>query len=346
MLTTVRLINVRSYGQQSFDFGPLTVLVGNNGSGKTNVLESVYLASTTTSWRTKTDAEIIKWHETAARIEVDDIAIALTRSPYRKYFWIDGVKRPAKEVVGHLKTVLFQPDDMQLILGSPAYRRHFLNIVLAQADRLYGQNLITYRQVLMQRNRLLKQIQDGRASESELHFWDMELVRLAEDIWQARQRFIEVATDHLAAYYQSISGDTIAVMPHLQTHPAQTEHLAQEIAQWHPREIAAGQTLRGPHRDDLVLLMDDIPARERASRGEVRSLTIALKLIELTFLQNAATGSTNDVVLLLDDVMSELDENRRQRLLAAVDGVQTVITTTDVSHLPADLAASAQVIPL
>lgn len=346
MLKQVRLANIRSYEQGSFDFGPLTVLVGSNGSGKTNILEAIYLASTTTSWRTKSDAELIKWEADAGRLEVDDVAVALSRHPYRKYFWIDGVKRSAKEVVGHLKTVLFQPDDLSLVLGSPAYRRHFLNVVLAQSDRAYGQELITYRQVLLQRNRLLKQLQDGRAQEAELHFWDAELVRLADTIWAARERFVTLANEQLPTYYRSISDDAVTVAIQHHTHPLQREQLAEEIAAWHGREIAAGQTLRGPHRDDLVLSMDAIPARERASRGEVRSLTIALKLVELAFLQKSPSDAVSDVVLLLDDVMSELDANRRQRLLTAVDGVQTVLSTTDLSHLPPSLAATAQIISL
>jgi len=346
MLRRVRLTNIRSYDQREFEFGPLTVLIGSNGSGKTNILEAVYAASTTTSWRTKTDSELLRWGCDAGRIEADDVAVALSRNPYRKYFWIDGVKRSAKEVVGHLKTVLFQPDDLQLILGSPAYRRHFLNVVLAQSDREYGQDLITYRQVLLQRNRLLKHLQDGRANESELHFWDAELVRLADKIWAAREQFVLLANEHLPAYYRSISGDALTVTIHHQTHPAQRASFADEIGHWHSREIAAGQTLRGPHRDDLILLMDTIPVRERASRGEVRSLTIALKLVELAFLQNSAQNSSSDVVLLLDDVMSELDASRRERLLTAVEGVQTVLTTTDLSHLPTSLEAAAQVISL
>lgn len=346
MLASVRLTNMRSHGQASFDFGPLTVLVGDNGSGKTNVLEAIYVASTTTSWRSKTDAELIAWNEAAGRIEADDVAVALSRQPYRKYFWIDGVKRPAKEVVGHLKTVLFQPDDVQLVLGSPTYRRHFLNVVLAQSTHDYGQNLITYRQVITQRNRLLKHIQDGRAHESELHFWDVELCRLAAAIWGERARFVELANEHLPGYYRSISGDELEIAIHHQTHPAQREQLEPEIAAWHSREIAAGQTLRGPHRDDLTLTMDGIPARERASRGEVRSLTIALKLVELAYLQNGTPDDVHEVVLLLDDVMSELDATRRERLLKAVDGVQTVLTTTDITHLPHELAETAQIISL
>lgn len=346
MLRRVRLTNIRSYKQKEFEFGPLTVLVGSNGSGKTNILEAIYAASTTTSWRTKTDSELIRWECDAGRIEADDVAVALSRHPYRKFFWIDGVKRSAKEVVGHLKTVLFQPDDLQLILGSPAYRRHFLNVVLAQSDREYGQNLITYRQVLLQRNRLLKHIQDGRSQEEELHYWDIELARLADKIWEARERFVMLANDHLPTHYRSISGDELTVSIQHQTHPAQRISFADEIAHWHGREIAAGQTLRGPHRDDLILLMDAILVRERASRGEVRSLTIALKLVELAFLQNSAQDRASDVVLLLDDVMSELDASRRERLLAAVEGVQTVLTTTDLSHLPPSLEASAQIISL
>ena len=346
MLTNIRLTNIRSHQEARFDFGPLTVLVGPNGSGKTNVLEAIYLVSTTTSWRTKTDVEVVGWGVDAGRIELANVAVAISRNPYRKYFWIDGVKRPAKDVVGQVKTVLFQPDDLQLVLGSPAYRRHFLNVVLAQHDRAYGEALIEYRQVLMQRNKLLKRVQEGRAQREELHFWDMELLRLADIIWAARGQFVELANTQLKRLYKSISGDELEVGITHQTHPAEISHLAAEITLWHGREIMAGQTLRGPHRDDLVLTMNGVLVKERASRGEVRSLTIALKLVELAFLQNSPQNTTNDVVLLLDDVMSELDAKRRERLLAAVEGVQTIITTTDLNHLPEEWQTTAKIISL
>ncbi|MDO8472126.1 MAG: DNA replication and repair protein RecF, partial [bacterium] len=319
MLTSLKLTNFRNHVGSAYNFTDLNLIVGPNGSGKTNILEAIALISTTRSWRAKRDSETIRWQQPYARVELDDNTLFIQREPYLKQFQKAGVKRLAKEMIGSVKTVLFEPEDLQLITGSPALRRHWLNVVLAQSDREYGESLLTYRHVILQRNKLLKRIKDGLSQPVELNFWDSEVARLSRDIWQKRAAFLALAKLSLPRHYADISQDDTAVSLRLETHPTDRDRIEDELVAVREREILWGQTVRGPHRDDVIFTMGEIPVKMRASRGEVRSLTLALKLIELDYLssQKGVEPTTNDVVLLLDDVMSELDRDRRAKLVAA-----------------------------
>ncbi len=346
MLKKIELQNFRSHKNISFELSNLTLIVGPNGVGKTNILEAISLASTTRSWRTKSDIEVISYNKNFAKIQADDVVVVVHNNPYKKEYAVSGVRRIAKEVVGTIKTVLFEPEDLLLVLGSPAVRRHFLNVVLSQSDRNYSDSLVKYRQVVMQRNKLLKRIRDKQSKEDELNFWDKELAILANQIWLTRSAFISLAQRELPKHYVCLSQDNTKITIKHETHPAETERLEEEQAALREREIMFGQTIRGPHRDDFIISFNNVPARSCASRGEVRSLVFGLKMVELDFLSKAAREDDNDVVLLLDDVMSELDHNRRERLVEVTSSVQTVLTTTDLDHVPKVWRQKAKIIEL
>ncbi len=346
MFTNLTLTNFRNHQESAFSFGQLNLIIGNNGSGKTNILEAVSLVSTTRSWRTKSDVEVIGWQKPYAKVVADETTLVIQRQPYLKQWQRGGVRRSSKEMVGVLKTVLFEPEDLQLVYGSPAARRHWLNVVLAQSDRQYGEALLNYQQVILQRNKLLKRIREGKSKDTELNFWDSETARLSEVIWRKRAAFISLAKEALPRYYRDISQDDTSIGIKLETHPAERDRIEEELAAVRDREILLGQTLRGPHRDDVLFTMGEIPMKMRASRGEMRSLTLSLKLIELDYLSNKVGDASSDVVLLLDDVMSELDHVRREQLVEVTKNVQTIITTTDLEHLPKYWQEAAQVISL
>lgn len=346
MIKHLELINFRSHQKSSFDFGNLNLIVGPNGVGKTNILEAIALISTTRSWRTASDVEVISFNQDYTRVTADDITLTIQRQPYRKEVTISGVKRQLKEIVGHLKTVLFEPEDLQLILGSPALRRHWLNVVLAQSDPTYSDSLIQYRHIILQRNRLLKRIAQGQSRQTELNFWDSELARLSANIWGKRLAFITLTRERLTEHYANVSGDKIQIDTKLETHPADTERIEEELMAVRDRELIIGQTVRGPHRDDVLMKMDGVDVKKMASRGEARSLVFALKMMELDYLSGPSQNSAKDVTLLLDDVMSELDRDRRGRLVEAAQSVQTIITTTDLDHVPEELRKEATVINL
>jgi len=344
MLKSVELQNFRSHLKATFDLANLTLIVGPNGVGKTNILEAISLASTTRSWRTKSDVEVINFSQNFAKVVADEVVVVVHKNPYRKEYAVSGVRRKAKEVIGTIKTVLFEPEDLLLILGSPAVRRHFLNVVLSQSDRNYGENLLQYGQVITQRNKLLKGIREHQNTDSELNFWDKELSKLSAQIWATRSAFLNLLQNELPQHYHSLSQDNSVITIKHETHPADTEHMEEELVAVREREVMLGQTVRGPHRDDFVISFNGVPARSCASRGEVRSLIFALKMVELDYL--SGQKDAEDVVLLLDDVMSELDHDRRNRLVEVASSVQTVITTTDLAHVPQDWRNQAKIIEL
>lgn len=353
-LSKLSLFNVRNHHEQTFELGPLTILVGPNGSGKTNVLEAISVVSTTRSWRVKRESELVLWGEEFARIVAGPVEVVISPQPYRKTFWVDGVRTKLKDVVGTVKTVLFQPDDIAIVAGAPADRRHFLNVLLSQHSHEYSSALLEYAHVVVQRNRLLKRVRDEAAHPDELAFWDDELVKLGAVLWAERAGFLAILGERLPAAYREISGDKREVRVRHETKPHDPERLAEELAAVRDREVILGQTLRGPHRDDLHFLFDDHPAMEAASRGEIRSLTFAIKMIELEYLASRSAAAAPapvssqeaayDVILLLDDVMSELDEKRRARLVEAARRTQTIVTTTDLDDIPATLLEGATII--
>ena len=249
-------------------------------------------------------------------------------------------RRTAADLVGLLGAVLFSAEDLQLVQGPPSGRRRYLDILVSQADPMYLKSLQRYQRVVQQRNRLLRMLREGRAQAPELEFWDDELVREGSLItWQRRQaptalarlcdaehRQLSGSAEELTLRYQPSvpAGDDLA--------DTQRE-FAQRLARLRPRELTAGATLLGPHRDDFMLLLKGVDLGVFASRGEARTLALALRLAEAAYLA-AARG--DEPVVLLDDVLSELDASRRRLVLQKVSRYQQVlVTTTDLEPVAA-----------
>ncbi|MSQ06921.1 MAG: DNA replication and repair protein RecF [Dehalococcoidia bacterium] len=249
-------------------------------------------------------------------------------------------RRTAAGLVGLLGAVLFSAEDIQLVQGPPSGRRRYLDILSSQADPMYLKSLQRYQRMVQQRNRLLRALREGRAQAPELEFWDQELVREGSLItWQRRQATI--ALSRLCdAEYRQLSGSAEELTLRYQPSMPPGEDLAdtqrgfrQRLARLRPRELAAGATLLGPHRDDFLLLSKGVDLGVFASRGEARTLALALRLAEAAYL-SAARG--DEPVVLLDDVLSELDASRRRLVLQKVAGYQqALITTTDLAPVAA-----------
>jgi DNA replication and repair protein RecF len=286
----------------------------------------------------------------------------------RKEVRVSRSRRTAADLVGLLGAVLFSAEDLQLVLGPPSGRRRYLDILVSQADPLYLKSLQRYQRVVQQRNRLLRMLREGRAQAPELEFWDDELVREGSLItWQRRQA--TTALSRLCdAEHRQLSGTTEELTLKYQPSVPAGEDVAdtqrgfrQRLARLRPRELAAAATLLGPHRDDFLLLRPSveavpwaggIPANPRgeglrpevdlgtfASRGEARTLALALRLAEAAYLA-AARG--DEPVVLLDDVLSELDASRRRLVLQKVSRYQQVlITTTDLAPVAEFFGARA-----
>lgn len=368
------LTNFRNYRHQRLELRPgSTVFIGGNAQGKSNLLEAVFVLSTTRSPRATLDAELIHWDvrdapqpvarltatvERAGRlVQVEMIVVG--RQGQRggtvasKRVRINGMPRRQSDALGQLNAVLFTTDDMALITGSPGDRRRYLDLMLSQVDRAYALALQRYTKVVTQRNALLRRIQEGLSDAEELVFWDSELAREGAVILQARAAAVRRLAIEAASAHRSLSGGAEAL--HLAYEPrfiggwdgprleetGQGELQAafrQGLELGRHRDIGAGMSLLGPHRDDLNIRLDGAAAASYASRGQQRTAALALRLAEVRFLHER-TGE--QPVLLLDDVLSELDEGRRRSVLESIEVDQTLITATDADRLGESFLSAA-----
>ncbi|HSI20322.1 MAG TPA: DNA replication/repair protein RecF [Verrucomicrobiae bacterium] len=330
MIEELQLQNFRNHTDLSVKFGHQTVLVGPNGAGKTNILEAVSLLSLTTSWRAGKDSEVVSWDAPFARIVSGDKEMVIQRKPYYKRIRIDGLSKRVGEVVGTMPTVLFQPDDSQLITGSPSYRRNALDRLLAQSVPGYLTSLSRLQRVLKQRNKLLKQIQEREAQIEELAYWDEQLAAETAIIRAARSEavpaFAATVTDKFAELISDVPPVTIQY-DQSPRHAATEETILHHLQENHYKEIGAGVTLYGPQREDITFMWGEHPAAEGMSRGQIRALVLAFKLAEVCHVE-VSTGASP--ILLLDDVYSEFDQERRKAVTKLTEEYQSILTTTDV----------------
>lgn len=346
MISSIHLKNFRSYADKSFSLSPtVTLISGPNGSGKTNILEALYVACRGSSFR-GSDAQMLRFDEPWWRIDVneDDTTRRVTydsdKSTAKKQFIVNGVKRPRLPAQQKLPVVLFEPNDLRLLQGSPTRRRDFIDIFIAQLEPSYTTHTSRYERALRQRNNLLKA---HHVTPDELFVWDVTLSEIGAYIIIKRFLYTALLNTELTSTYQSISHtkDVIQVnytsfLESVDVQSTQQKFLA-ELHRMHKKDIVLGYTTIGPHRDDIHFTMNNSPAMAIASRGETRSIVLSLKLIELN---QVILTSDKAPLLLLDDVFSELDKKRRDALIHLSNNIQTIITTTDadvvIKHLSGD----------
>lgn len=341
----LKLSNFRNHKKFEADFKKTNLLLGANGSGKTSILEAIFLLSTSKSPRTALNKDLIFNLSQKSNLELDlikgkkekkTIRLELSRQKENKnkIFSCDGVVVAPKNIVGMFKTVYFSPETLAIINGSPAERRRFIDILLSQISPTYLADLIEYKKILINRNRLLKEIVQKRRERDEIIFWDMKLVEHGAKIMRRRQEVLIRLSQPLQEYHQAIVDGKEQVL-RIKYHPSFalakgediesifTERLATEFN----FELRYGSTLFGPHRDDLRFFLGNYDAASFCSRGEIRSIVIALKLAEADFMKNE-TGDSPAV--LLDDIFSELDEKRAEALSKLVlSNYQVIITSTE-----------------
>lgn len=328
---------------------------GANASGKTSLLEAIVLAAWGRSHRTSADGELVRWGAELARVEArigrpdepperrDAVEVGLTRTATggaRKRIRVNGVARRAASLVGVLRTVMFAPEEMLLVAGSPSLRREALDRLAGQRAPGYLRDLATYGRALQQRNGLLRLIREEQADRAELRFWDATLLDAGSAVREARQRLLEGLAGPLAAAHAEIAPDEAAGgrltlrqatnAPQLPGESAR-DALARRLAETADKEIWNGTTLIGPHRDDVVFELDGRPLAAFASRGQQRSAILAFKLAELDLLTEL---DGRPPLLLLDDVFSELDPERRGHLVRRIAELpQVFVTTTTLDDL-------------
>ncbi|OGM04692.1 hypothetical protein A2129_02205 [Candidatus Woesebacteria bacterium GWC1_42_13] len=340
MVSKLRLNAFRNFKTKLLEFSDgVSVIIGPNASGKTNILESIFLLSTGKSFRAHLEEEMVNYDTDISRIkgrtksdgEINDLEVILTRGLIdigksapekvaRKRLMLNGVAKRLLDFAGNFRVALFGPWDLDLVTESPSLRRKFLDTVLSQVDREYRRASLSYEKGLRQRNKLLLRIREEGLSRSQLLFWDRLLVKNGDYIAHAREEFIGFinATSEFDDQSFSLEYDKSAISE------ARLEQYAEE-------EVAAATTLVGPHRDDIIFQIRVAKAENRnlatyGSRGEQRMGVLWLKLAELAFVE-AKTGERP--TLLLDDIFSELDHKHREIVIKVAQNQQTVITTAD-----------------
>ena len=343
-ITGISLTNFRNYVRADFEpCAGVTALVGDNGQGKTALLEAVVLCCMGRSHRTPRDRELVRIGEESGRVTVTaqrrdgrhDVDMLLNRSA-RKSVKVNGnALNRSGELMGHVSGVLFAPENLRLVKDGPEERRRFLDMAISQIRPSYYYALQQYTHALSQRNKLLRDIPDRADLLSTLDAWDEQLARHGAVVMAARAWYVE----RCAAIADKTHGDISCELEKLGvryepsvcfgTRP-RPEELIGALRSMRENDLRRGTTSCGPHRDDVGLLLNGIDARAYASQGQQRTIALALKLAELLIMEQELGEPP---VLMLDDVMSELDPQRRRRLLSHISGIQTIVTCTDMSDL-------------
>jgi DNA replication and repair protein RecF len=359
LLSRVSIADVRSYASLEAEFGPgPQLIVGPNAAGKTTLLEAIVLLAWGRSHRTSTDAELVRWGTDLARVEGqagrETIEVALVRPGSeaargaRKRIRVNGVARRAAGLAGLLRTVVFAPEEMLLVIGSPGLRRAAVDQLASQRSPGYAPDLATYARTLQQRNSLLRAIREEQASRDELRFWDATFLDSGAAIVGERLRLLDDLADPLARAHAEIAPEeadatrlAVAYATNAPALPGESprDALARRLVETAEKEVWNGSTLIGPHRDDLVFTLDGRDMAGFASRGQQRTAILAFKLAELDLL-TAQDG--RPPLLLLDDVFSELDPDRRAHLVRRIAELpQSFVTTTTLDDLDPALVAAA-----
>jgi len=345
-IKNIQIKNFRNYPDLNIDIKSDTVvLTGPNAVGKTNLLESVYFASLFKSFRDDTEFIFLK---DAANLELRmvlekfgeqhtlDVFLEKRDKIYAN-FLVDGVKKKRREAQGFVSVVIFDPTDVDMFTKSPESRRKYLNMVLSQKNLEYLDALGKYKKVLFQKTRLLQDMKAGRSQGEGLAEWNEQLAALGSFIILERKRLISFLNTSIAEIYTTISGFHRPVEVSYDTLAGDaleeiSQSFRQKLETAAKKEVMLATCLVGPHRDDFSLKSDGLFLSPFSSRGELRSQVLALKILELEYLSNG----DDKPILLLDDVLSELDETRRTFLLKYLQGkFQTFITTTHPLEMPA-----------
>ena len=351
-LRALRLVNFRNYSDDTVLLAPgLNVVVGDNAQGKTNLLEALSFAVTGSSPRTPNDSEVVRWGEdftrTEARMALDhgERTMAVGYAPgQKKRLSVDGAPAPslANYAAGGagIRSVTFFPDDIRIVKGAPADRREFLDGLLSTLRPTYARAATEYAKAIQQRNQLLRRIRDGLSSERTLSTWDRKIVDLGETVLQGRAAAIGPLGSYFEGALRALYGPQKAAIRY--SYSAPLDGYAEALREAQRADIERGTTSVGPHRDDFEVLLDGVSLTTYGSQGQQRLATLALKFAAREHLR-VETGE--DPILLFDDVMSELDERRREYLAEYfLESTQAVITTTNLDYFEGEILERAHVV--
>lgn len=339
IIESVDLQNYRNYEFLNMTFdNKINIIYGDNAQGKTNILESLYVCATSKSHRGSKDKDIIRFGNDEAHIKVMvkkhgmnyriDMHLKKNKT---KGIAVNGIPiRRAVELFGIINIIIFSPEDMNIIKNGPSERRRFMDMELSQLDKIYLSNLVNYNKVVVQRNKLLKQLQFSGDSGlvDMLDVWDMQLVRYGSEIIKRRMDFIDNINSIIRPVHSKLSGNKEIL--NLRYIPCTTtDNFKDEIIRSRERDIKFKMTNVGPHKDDVAFFINDKDVRKYGSQGQQRTCALSLKLAEIELVKKVINDTP---VLLLDDVLSELDANRQNFLLDSIGDIQTIITCTGLDE--------------
>lgn len=336
-IRSIELKNFRNYEnlEISFDEGT-NILFGDNAQGKTNILEAAYMSGTTKSHKGSRDKEMIRFGEEEAHLKTVvvrggreyqiDMHLKKNRA---KGIAIDKIPiKKASELFGILNIVFFSPEDLNIIKNGPAERRRFLDSELCQLDRIYLADLTNYNKILVQRNKLLKDMIYRPSLSDTLLVWDMQLIETGKKIIRRRKQFVDELREIVSDIHYRISGGKEELF--LKYEPNIDDiFFEDELSRAKEKDKKLCQTSVGPHRDDLLFSIGDVDIRKYGSQGQQRTSALSLKLSEIELVRKSISDTP---VLLLDDVLSELDSSRQNYLLNNISDTQTIITCTGLDE--------------
>ena len=337
ILKSIELKNFRNYEDLDLKFDSGTnILFGDNAQGKTNILEAAYVSGTTKSHKGSRDKDMIRFGEDESHIRTIvekqgkeyqlDIHLKKNRS---KGIAINKVPiKTASELFGILNMVFFSPEDLNIIKNGPSERRRFLDAEICQLDKIYLSDLTRYNKILMQRNRLLKDMQHQPQLMETLPVWDMQLVEYGKRLIRRRRQFVEELSEIVTGIHRNISGKREELVLRYEPN-IDAEFLEDELNRVREKDRKYAQTSVGPHRDDISFFIRGVDIRKFGSQGQQRTSALSLKLSEIELVRQTIHDTP---VLLLDDVLSELDSNRQNYLLNSIHDIQTMITCTGLDE--------------
>lgn len=332
-ITNIKLQNFRNYKNQEIDLDEnINVFYGENAQGKTNILESIFIAAMGKSFRAKKDSELIKFGEKEACIEIFfkkenmDKKIKVNISE-KKQINLNGIKiTKLSELLGNLNIVIFSPDDITVLKDGPQKRRKFLNMMISQLKPGYIYYFNLYKKTLEQRNNFLKQIKYNNKSQEMLEIWDESLSNYAEKIYNYRAEYIEKINKKIKKIHSEITEKKENIKIEYISDFKNKENFYSLLKSNRKKDIEKGYTCKGVHRDDFNIYINDCLVNVYGSQGQHRTAMLSLKLSELYIIKDEINEFP---ILLLDDFMSELDEGRIKNFLNSITEAQVIITGTE-----------------
>ena len=355
-LNKLNLIHFRNYKKLDIKLSPnINIFVGDNAQGKTNILESIYILAVTKSHRLGSEEHLIQFKEELAKIkgtvkkDVISHNLEVDISALNKKVFLNQTEiRKISDYITNLNVILFCPDDLEMIKGSPANRRNVFNVEISQFSKEYIQCYNEYNKLLKTRNEYLKQLQSISKDDMYFEILTSSLVDRAVFIYQARNDFLNYINQNIGDIFYHITmkkGLRVEYQPNIPLNSFDAQEikkvLTKKLQDNYQREVLQGTTLYGPHRDDFAFFLDNNDLKIFGSQGQSRLAVITFKLSEIALFQEKTKTTP---ILLLDDIFSEIDRKKKNRLLRYIqNGIQTIITTTDLKDINARIIKDAKI---